>query len=339
MSSLLLATDEEDEGLFHAWGRPAHLQQTDAGCLQRAAHLRQPRVRLIEEDAQHVAVALHLQHARLAIQHADGSTPVVWVQLHQLPRQAGQDGLRRVAADQPPGVHQPHALATLGLVHVRRADDDGHSLKQEVGQDVPELPPRDGIDAGGGFVEQQQIGLVDQGTGQGEFLLHTAGEPIGAAVAELGQAGEVQQALGPCAPLRSVHLVQVGEEGQVLIDAEVAVQAELLRHVADAGLDGLRLGAQVVAQHLGPAGGDIEQASQQAQRGGLARAVRPHQAKELTARHLQVETVHRAHTAEIPRQPLGTDDVIVHGLLLDQPYHPQRDQRPQEGLGHRCQEA
>ena len=64
------------------------------------------------------------------------------------------------------------------------------------GQDVPELPARDRVHARGGFVQQQDFGLVDQCAGQRQFLLHAAGELRGPAVCELGQAGELQQAFG-----------------------------------------------------------------------------------------------------------------------------------------------
>ena len=52
------------------------------------------------------------------------------------------------------------AVAALGLVHVVRGDQHGEPVGGEPVDLVPELAPRLGVDAGGGLVEQQQLGLV-----------------------------------------------------------------------------------------------------------------------------------------------------------------------------------
>ncbi len=49
---------------------------------------------------------------------------------------------------------------------------------------------------------------------------------------------------------RALDAVEPGEEGDVLVDREIAVEGEELRHVADVALDRLGLGAQVEARHL-----------------------------------------------------------------------------------------
>ena len=61
-----------------------------------------------------------------------------------------------------------------------------------VGADVvdqrPELAPRERIDAGGGLVEDEQIGVVDQRAAQPDLLLHAARELAGRAIGETGRA-------------------------------------------------------------------------------------------------------------------------------------------------------
>ena len=56
----------------------------------------------------------------------------------------------------------------------------------EVREGIPEFAAGDGIDAGGGLVEQQDARLGDERADQRELLLHAAaelaGEPVGEAV-------------------------------------------------------------------------------------------------------------------------------------------------------------
>ena len=75
-------------------------------------------------------------------------------------------------------------MAAFGLVHVMGGDQHGEAAFGEPVDFVPKIAPRLGIDAGGGFVEQQQRG-VGQGAGaERETLLPAArklaGELIGA---------------------------------------------------------------------------------------------------------------------------------------------------------------
>src|SRR4029077_2713177 len=53
--------------------------------------------------------------------------------------------------------------AALGFVHVVGGNEEGDAVTGKLEQQVPELTPRDGIDARGGFVEEQQLRLVQHG--------------------------------------------------------------------------------------------------------------------------------------------------------------------------------
>ena len=74
-------------------------------------------------------------------------------------------------------VQQDDMVTTLSLIHISGAEQDSHLL---VGNlllnDAPQFPPRDGIDAHTGFIQQKQLGRMDQGAGQTKLLLHAAGE-------------------------------------------------------------------------------------------------------------------------------------------------------------------
>ena len=67
--------------------------------------------------------------------------------------------------------------AALGLVEVRGADQHRQALSStSCCDDLPQLAPRQRIDADRRLVEQQQLGRAHQRAGQAELLLHAAGE-------------------------------------------------------------------------------------------------------------------------------------------------------------------
>ena len=86
--------------------------------------------------------------------------------------------------------------------------------------------------------------------------------------------------------------VDAGDELQVLLDRQVLVEAEALRHVADVALDLVALGQDVVAERRAPAAVGREQPAHHAQRGGLAGAVGAEEAVDLAAHHAHGQVAH-----------------------------------------------
>ena len=128
-------------------------------------------------------------------------------------------------------VQQRDARAALGFVEVRRRHQDGDALREELRQQLPELAARHRVDAGRRLVEHDDLRLVDQRAGQRELLLHAAGELVGEPAAELRELRHLEQAIAP--RVEVAHAVDLGEERDVLVDAEIAVEREALRQVAD----------------------------------------------------------------------------------------------------------
>ena len=85
---------------------------------------------------------------------------------------AGHELGRGVAGEDSAGVHQGDAVAAQGLVHEMGGDEDRDALAAgEVDEELPELVAGDGVDARGGLIEQEHVGLVQDGDGQGQPLL------------------------------------------------------------------------------------------------------------------------------------------------------------------------
>ena len=125
------------------------------------------------------------------------------------------------------------AVAAFGLVHVMGGDQHGQAFaRSSAWISFPEIAPRLGIDAGGRFVEQQQLRVVQHAGGQRHALLPAAGEmrrPAGPG-ASSGPAAPGCRRPAPCAIRQFIH---ARDEFQILADRQIFPEAEALGHVAD----------------------------------------------------------------------------------------------------------
>jgi hypothetical protein len=104
--------------------------------------------------------------------------------------------LRPIRKEHLASIEEPHTVATLRFVQVRRGNENRHAFRHQRIQDAPEIAPRHGIDAVGRFVEQEDLGGVNQCAHQAEFLLHPAREIPRQTAAEIAQARGGKQFLG-----------------------------------------------------------------------------------------------------------------------------------------------
>ena len=88
-----------------------------------------------------------------------------------------------------------HPVAeVLGLDQVVGRQDHGPALlAAERGDQVPHAARGEGIEVRGGLVEEQQLGVVDEGSGQSESLLEAGGEAASGQVRMLGQSKLVDE--------------------------------------------------------------------------------------------------------------------------------------------------
>src|SRR3989338_2421285 len=74
--------------------------------------------------------------------------------------------LGRTLCDHMAAIDDRHAIAQhLGFIHVMRRQHDGPAVRAEPLEHAPELPARLGIEAGGRFVQKQEIRRAREGTG------------------------------------------------------------------------------------------------------------------------------------------------------------------------------
>ena len=167
-------------------------------------------------------------------------------------------------------MQQQHVAAAGRLVEIGGGPHDGHSVRPALFQhrrnDRPQVPTRSRIHTDRRFVEQQQPRPRQQRTGQAELLLHPAGKLTGQTRGEWAETGEAQQPRHPLGAQGRGHRMQVGEQVEVLGDAQVLVEAEALRHVADRRMRQRGIGCHVVAEYADVA----VRGTQQTRRSGAA---------------------------------------------------------------------
>ena len=156
-------------------------------------------------------------------------------------------------------------------------DDEGGAVGHEVVEGVLDLPLGFGVHGGGGFVEQEDGGVFEQGAGDGEALFFAAGE-FDAAFADVGVelVGEFADEAfgvggGEGGPEFGVGGVAFGEQE---VFADGAVEEEwFLGDVGEAVAQrGLGEGADGDAIDGDGAGGGFVKTREQREDGGFSRA-------------------------------------------------------------------
>ena len=118
----------------------------------------------------------------------------------------------------------------LGLVQFVGGEDHADAPVALGGDDVAHRDAALGIDAGGGLVEEEHVGLPDQSESQGEALLLTTGQPPPRGAADRTEPDPFDQLVG----ILGIVVVP-GEEMEDLGRAEHRVDAAALEHHADPG--------------------------------------------------------------------------------------------------------
>jgi hypothetical protein len=241
----------------------------------------------------------------------------------------GHQRVGRAGGQDPPGVHGGDPLEPRRLLHVGGGDQDAHPRPPapDAGEQLPELAAREGIDAGGRLVQDQEVGIVDERAAEPELLLHAARELAGRPVTEGREPGAGQQLLDAPPALGARLAEQATEEIDVVEDRQrrVEIAPQSLGHVGDAERHGAPdpARAHVAAQHLHGAVADRPGAGDQAEQGRLAHAVGTDQAGQAAAGNVQVEGVERL-------------DVAVPVAESPEPGSPGRCRRHRESLTRRC---
>jgi hypothetical protein len=97
-------------------------------------------------------------------------------------------------------VHDDKSVAELlGFIHIVRRDDEGDAFSLEPVETIPEQMSSLRVEARRRFVENEDLGSIDQSTRNGEPSLHPTREVVDLLVRSLGELREFEQLRGALA--------------------------------------------------------------------------------------------------------------------------------------------
>jgi len=193
-----------------------------------------------------------------------------------------------------------------------RGQQDRHALLLQRTNQLEEIARRLRVEAAGRLVEDRHRRALHQDFGDRQALAHAARIGAHGLAAGLFEAHPLQRrrdalvGLGGLQPAEGRGVAQIGDP------AEVVVEPDRVRHVADAPLDLERLAQRIEAGDDDATRSRLGQAEQHQDRRRLAGAVRPEQAEHLARFDRKVETVDRERRAIALGQRLGANDRIAH---------------------------
>ena len=189
------------------------------------------------------------------------------------------------------------AEALDDLEHVG-GEKDGRAAGDHALQHGFEGACGDGIDAFEWLVEEEDFRTVDDGGGEGEFLLHAVGEVGDEFFLLAGEAHELEQLLGALEGCGAIEAVHLAYEAEVLGRGETAEERHALGNDADVALELGGVCGEVLAENADAAGGGCEQAGEHFDGGGFARAVGAQEAEELSGGYGEIDILNCSKFAE-----------------------------------------
>ena len=181
-------------------------------------------------------------------------------------------------------------------------------MRAQLAEQLAQLDPGARVQAGGRLVEEEHLGVVDEGVGQAQPLLHAARQGLDVRVALVAQVDQLQEVADHPPTGGRRDAVAASEEVEVLPDLHVVVDPECVRHEAEDATHLVGVPGDRPAGDLGVAARRQEEGGQDAQGRRLAGAVRPDQAEDLTGLDVQVDAGDGERAVVALDQALGPDD-------------------------------
>src|SRR5467141_2175851 len=230
--------------------------------------------------------------------------------------------------------------AALGFVHVVSGDEKRDAMTGKLEEEIPELAARDRVDARGGLVEKKERRLMQHGAAESKALLPATGKLRGQAIQIGCEAVELDNFIDAALQARGLQAVDAAIELQVFRDGQIVVEAEVLRHVADALAHGFRFGPHVETFDPGRSSTERQKSREHFDDGGFSAAVGPEEAKDLAFFDAEADVVHGGEVAEAAHEMFGGDGGVRgslrdHGHGFNSPLSASRRQPCRQARGRR----
>ena len=188
------------------------------------------------------------------------------------------------------------------LVQQVRRQEDGGALGAQLADEFADVLHALRVEAAGGLVEHDDVGLVDERQGDAQALPHAVGEAAGLGVGPVEQPHHVEHLGDALLADLAVHLA---EHAQVAPGGHVAVEHGVVHEAAQMAQRPLPVGGHFVVEHLRVAAGGVDEAEDHADGGGLAAAVGAEEAEHVAPADGDVQVVDGAQPLEVFGQPVS----------------------------------
>jgi hypothetical protein len=193
-------------------------------------------------------------------------------------------------------VDDGEAIAELvGLFHVMRGEDDGDALAAKALDGFPHGDAALGIEASGGLVEEEDLGMVGDGAGDLETLREASAEGLRIGGSAIAEAELVEELGGAVGGGFLGHAKEAAMEVDVFGDGAGSVEGIVLGNYADDAAGEGGMGNDVYASDAHGAGGGNGAGGGDGDRGGLSGAVWAEQTIDHARGDVEVNTVNRRH--------------------------------------------
>jgi len=190
-------------------------------------------------------------------------------------------------------------------------EDDGGATRSRGLEEIGEDRKPGSVEARGGLIEEDHLGLIQEGLGEPEAPVHSPGVGPNGCFAGAVQAHADQHLLDAVPPARGGHAREGGEQVKDAPGGELGREGGSVREEGEAAADRPRGGG--VAEDLDPASARSIHPGEEAEERGLSGAVRADDPQRLARVDAQVDLVERLApspaqaSAEYPAQPHGLD--------------------------------
>jgi hypothetical protein len=185
--------------------------------------------------------------------------------------------------------------------------EDRRAQRAQRANQLPGGPACRRVEAGRRLVEEDEVGVADEGDPEVEATLLAAGQGLHTGVALLSEPDEVDDLVHVAGPL-----VVAGEEAVHLAHGQERAQLGLLQDDADPFPQRARGRARVVPEDDGVAAVPVPVPLEDLDRGRLPGTVRPEEAEDLSLCHREAHTAERCD-GSIRLREVGDDDRVRHG--------------------------
>jgi hypothetical protein len=178
-------------------------------------------------------------------------------------------------------IEDGEAVAVFGFVHEVGGDEDGDAIALADFQEVfPEVDAGTGVEAGAGFIEQQDARAVEQAFGELDAPAHAAAESADVFARALGKTDAAQHLINALFEGRAGEAIEMALVAEVFFGGQLLVETGGLEDDADLAADEIALGFEVEAQEVDGAIAQGDEGGEDSEEGCFTAAIGAEKAED-----------------------------------------------------------